>query len=174
MRALMLGIATALVIGKPLGFCAATGAAVWMGVAAKPQAYSWRQLAGAGALAGIGFTMSLFIASQAFPTETDYAAAKIAIFVGSIVSALIGVAILWGAQPNSNSNPTPTPTPTPISVRAESRVVLNPYCRCHWRCRRRGHCQTRSCSCVRKRTDSRMQISIGLHIASLSLIYSRE
>ncbi len=102
--ALMLGIATALVIGKPLGFCAATGAAVWMGIAAKPQAYSWRQLAGAGALAGIGFTMSLFIASQAFPTETDYAAAKIAIFVGSIASALIGVAILWSAQPQSNAN----------------------------------------------------------------------
>jgi len=101
---LMLGIATALVIGKPLGFCAATGAAVWMGVAAKPQAYSWRQLAGAGTLAGIGFTMSLFIAGQAFPTETDYAAAKIAIFVGSILSALIGVAILWSAQSQSNAN----------------------------------------------------------------------
>jgi NhaA family Na+:H+ antiporter len=101
---LMLGIATALVIGKPLGFCAATGAAVWMGVAAKPQAYSWRQLAGAGTLAGIGFTMSLFIAGQAFPTETDYASAKIAIFVGSILSALIGVAILWSAQSQSNAN----------------------------------------------------------------------
>ena len=101
---LMLGIATALVIGKPLGFCAATGAAVWMGIAAKPQAYSWRQLAGAGTLAGIGFTMSLFIASQAFPIETDYASAKIAIFVGSILSALIGVAILWSAQSQSNAN----------------------------------------------------------------------
>ena len=101
---LMLGIATALVIGKPLGFCAATGAAVWMGIAAKPQAYSWRQLAGAGTLAGIGFTMSLFIAGQAFPTETDYASAKIAIFVGSILSALIGVAILWSAQSQSNAN----------------------------------------------------------------------
>jgi Na+:H+ antiporter, NhaA family len=102
--ALMTGTAVALVLGKPLGFCAATAAAVWLGVAAKPRAYSWRQLAGAGALAGIGFTMSLFIAGQAFPTDTDYASAKIAIFVGSITSALIGVAILWGAQANSNSN----------------------------------------------------------------------
>jgi NhaA family Na+:H+ antiporter len=48
--------------------------------------------------------MSLFIASQAFPTEADYAAAKIAIFVGSILSALIGVAILLSAASNSNSN----------------------------------------------------------------------
>jgi NhaA family Na+:H+ antiporter len=101
--ALMVGTAAALVIGKPLGFCAATGAAVWLGIAAKPRAYSWRQLAGAGALAGIGFTMSLFIASQAFPTEADYAAAKIAIFAGSILSALIGVAILWSASPHPNS-----------------------------------------------------------------------
>jgi NhaA family Na+:H+ antiporter len=101
---LMVGTAIALVMGKPLGFCAATGAAVWLGIAAKPRAYSWRQLAGAGAMAGIGFTMSLFIASQAFPTEADYAAAKIAIFVGSILSALIGVAILLSAASNSNSN----------------------------------------------------------------------
>ena len=106
--ALMVGIAAALVIGKPIGFFAATAAAVWLGIASKPRAYSWRQLAGAGALAGIGFTMSLFIASQAFPTEADYAAAKIAIFVGSSLSALIGVAILWSdsrdVSTNSNSS----------------------------------------------------------------------
>ena len=64
----------------------------------KPNDYSWRQLSGAGALAGIGFTMSLFIASQAFPAANDFAAAKIAVFAASIVSALIGVAILWNAR----------------------------------------------------------------------------
>ena len=52
-----------------------------LGIAAKPTAYSWRQVAGAGALAGIGFTMSLFIAGEAFPDETEFAAAKIAISV---------------------------------------------------------------------------------------------
>lgn len=95
---LMLGIVAALVIGKPLGFVAVTVAAVGLGFAAKPEAYSWRQLGGAGALAGIGFTMSLFIASQAFPEGGDYTAAKIAIFGGSILSAAIGVAVLWSAQ----------------------------------------------------------------------------
>jgi len=95
---LMLGTATALVIGKPLGFITATVTAVQLGFATKPEAYSWRQLGGAGALAGIGFTMSLFIASQAFSEVSDYAAAKIAIFGGSILSAVIGVAILWNAQ----------------------------------------------------------------------------
>ena len=61
----------------------------------KPDEYSWRQLAGAGALAGIGFTMSLFIAGQAFPASADFAAAKIAVFAASILSAIIGVALLW-------------------------------------------------------------------------------
>jgi Na+:H+ antiporter, NhaA family len=95
---LMLAIIVALVIGKPLGLVAASAIAVWLGIATKPDEYSWRQLIGAGALAGIGFTMSLFIASQAFPTETDFAAAKIAVFAGSIASAILGVAILWNAD----------------------------------------------------------------------------
>jgi signal transduction histidine kinase len=50
---------------------------------AKPEEYSWRQLVGAGALAGIGFTMSLFIASQALPDPADFTAVKIAVFAGS-------------------------------------------------------------------------------------------
>jgi len=98
---LIIGTAVALVIGKPLGFIAATAGAVWLDIATKPYGYSWRQLAGAGALAGIGFTMSLFIASEAFAMETDYAAVKIAIFAGSILSAIIGVVVLWNARPGS-------------------------------------------------------------------------
>ncbi|HSA81825.1 MAG TPA: Na+/H+ antiporter NhaA [Geminicoccaceae bacterium] len=96
-ESLMLAIMAGLVIGKPLGLVAASALAVALGLAVKPEAYSWRQLAGAGALAGIGFTMSLFIAGQAFPAESDFAAAKIAVFAASILSAVIGVALLWGA-----------------------------------------------------------------------------
>lgn len=95
---LMLAIIVALVIGKPLGLVLASAIAVRLGIATKPDEYSWRQLIGAGALAGIGFTMSLFIASQAFPAESDFAAAKIAVFAASIVSAILGVAILWNAD----------------------------------------------------------------------------
>ena len=94
---LMLAIIAGLVIGKPLGMVAASALAVWLGAAVKPAEYSWRQLSGAGALAGIGFTMSLFIAGQAFPVEADFAAAKIAVFAASILSAVIGVAVLWMA-----------------------------------------------------------------------------
>jgi NhaA family Na+:H+ antiporter len=55
-------------------------------------------LCGAGALGGIGFTMSLFIAGQAFPVMHDFAAAKIAVFAASVLSAVVGVAILWSAK----------------------------------------------------------------------------
>ena len=50
------------------------------------------------ALAGIGFTMSLFISGQAFPDAADFATAKIAVFTASILAAILGVAILWGAR----------------------------------------------------------------------------
>jgi NhaA family Na+:H+ antiporter len=53
---------------------------------------------GAGTLAGIGFTMSLFIAGQAFSAPADFAAAKVAVFAASVISAALGVAILWSAN----------------------------------------------------------------------------
>jgi NhaA family Na+:H+ antiporter len=74
---------------------AAAWLAVRSGIAVKPGAYSWRQLAGAGALGGIGFTMSLFIAGQAFPNPADYAAAKIAIFIASLIAGVLGATILY-------------------------------------------------------------------------------
>lgn len=94
---LMLGIIAGLTIGKPVGLIAASALAVWAGLATKSSDYTWRHLAGAGALAGIGFTMSLFIAGQSFPGASDFAAAKIAVFIASVLSAVIGVAILWNS-----------------------------------------------------------------------------
>jgi Na+:H+ antiporter, NhaA family len=92
---LVLAIAAGLLIGKPLGLIVGCALAVWAGIAIKPDAYSWRQLAGAGLLAGIGFTMSLFISGQAFPDPHDFAAAKLAIFGASLLAAALGVALLW-------------------------------------------------------------------------------
>lgn len=94
---LVLAIVAGLAIGKPLGLVSASALAVWLRIAVKPEAYSWWQLAGAGSLAGIGFTMSLFIAGQAFASPLDFAAAKIAIFAASSLSAVIGTLILWNA-----------------------------------------------------------------------------
>src|SRR5690606_17193596 len=92
---LMLAIFFGLVVGKPLGILLFSWLAVRLNIADKPIAYNWRQLFGAGALAGIGVTMSLFIASEAFPVPADVAAAKSAIFIASIVAGVLGAAILW-------------------------------------------------------------------------------
>lgn len=92
---LMIAITLGLVAGKSIGIVTASWLAVQSRIAVKPDAYSWRQLIGAGALGGIGFTMALFIAGLAFSNPADYAAAKIAIFIASIIAAVLGVFILY-------------------------------------------------------------------------------
>lgn len=98
---LMAAIVLGLVAGKPLGLLGASALAVKAGLATKPETYDWRQLAGAGALAGIGFTMSLFIAGEAFPDAGDFAAAKIAVFIASLLAGLLGVALLASSPTRS-------------------------------------------------------------------------
>jgi NhaA family Na+:H+ antiporter len=92
---LMLAIILGLVVGKPVGIVLAARLAVRAGLAVKPGGYSWRQLTGAGVLAGIGFTMALFIASEAFQNPADFAAAKIGIFIASLIAGCLGVLVLW-------------------------------------------------------------------------------
>jgi len=86
-----------LVAGKPLGLLSFSYLAVASRVAAKPSAFGWRHVFGAGCLAGIGFTMSLFIAGQSFADPADYAAAKVSIFIASALAAGLGIAVLWRA-----------------------------------------------------------------------------
>lgn len=105
---LMTAITVGLVIGKPLGLVIAAWLAVKSGIAVKPTAYSWRQLCGAGALGGIGFTMSLFIADMAFPNADDHAAAKIAIFLASLIAGCVGVFILWPKEKVDDTEMSPT------------------------------------------------------------------
>src|SRR3984957_5792512 len=78
---LMAAIMAGLVVGKPIGILLASALAVATRLALKPKEYSWAQLARAAALGGIGFTMSLFIAGEAFRSEADFEAAKIAVFI---------------------------------------------------------------------------------------------
>lgn len=91
---LIAAVVLGLVIGKPVGIIMASLLAVHSKIAIKPDAYSWRQLCGAGALGGIGFTMSLFIASIAFSDESVFAASKMGIFFASVIAATLGVVIL--------------------------------------------------------------------------------
>lgn len=92
--ALILAIVLGLVVGKPAGIVLAAWLAVRFGIAVKPAEYTWRQLSGAGILAGIGFTMSLFIATHAFSAEAA-SAAKIAIFLASFIAGGLGTLVLW-------------------------------------------------------------------------------
>ena len=91
---LMLATVLALVAGKLAGIVLGARAAVHFGIASRPDAYTWRQVAGAGALGGIGFTMSLFIAGAALE-GADFAATKLAVFGASLVAGALGVSILW-------------------------------------------------------------------------------
>ncbi|SOB99313.1 sodium/proton antiporter (NhaA family) [Rhodobacter sp. JA431] len=91
---LPLGIAAGLVIGKQLGVFGASYALVKSGVARLPAATTWLQLYGIASLAGIGFTMSLFIGSLNFEEDAQMNAVRLGVLAGSLISALIGFFVL--------------------------------------------------------------------------------
>ena len=91
---LPLAILLGLVIGKPLGIVAAAVLAVASGLARLPGNASWRAMIGIGCIAGIGFTMSLFIGSLAFESAAHAAQVRLGVICGSVISALLGFAIL--------------------------------------------------------------------------------
>jgi NhaA family Na+:H+ antiporter len=86
-------------LGKPIGVLAFSWLAVRSGIAMRPPDLSWKLLAGGGLLAGIGFTMALFIANLAF-SKSLIDSAKLGIFLASVFSALAGLALLrwWSAR----------------------------------------------------------------------------
>jgi NhaA family Na+:H+ antiporter len=85
-----LGIVTGLCLGKPIGITLFSWMAVRLRLATLPTGVSWGQLAGAGMLGGIGFTMSIFIAGLGLPTAELLDGAKIAILVSSVVAGTAG------------------------------------------------------------------------------------
>jgi NhaA family Na+:H+ antiporter len=89
-----LGIILGLVLGKPLGISLFSWLAVKIGVAELPADLSWRQFFSASWLAGIGFTISLFIAGSAFQDPALVRTSKIAILLASLVAAGIGSTLL--------------------------------------------------------------------------------
>jgi Na+:H+ antiporter, NhaA family len=80
-------------LGKPIGVLSFTWVAVRLGIATRPDDLSWGLVAGAALLAGIGFTMALFIANLAF-SEDLIGSAKLGIFLASSFSALAGLLVL--------------------------------------------------------------------------------
>jgi Na+:H+ antiporter, NhaA family len=96
---LTLGTSLGLLIGKPIGISLAVWLAVATGLASLPLRATWPQVIGIGFLAGIGFTMSLFIGALAFPGEPLLMdEVRLGVLAGSLSATLIGVAILVGAH----------------------------------------------------------------------------
>lgn len=91
----MLGVGAGLVLGKPIGVVAATWLMVRLKWCQLPPGVTWHGVWLIGLLAGIGFTMSIFIAMLAFENESLLGAAKLGVLLGSLIAALIGLA--WGA-----------------------------------------------------------------------------
>ncbi|WP_082612499.1 MULTISPECIES: Na+/H+ antiporter NhaA [unclassified Nocardioides] len=115
-----LGVGVGLVIGKPLGIGLACFLAIRLGIGRMPAGTSWSQLLGVGAVAGIGFTVSLFIAGLSFPGSAGLTdEAKVGILLASVLAAVIGVLVLLlaSAQNGTSVDSSPEPEPRPDSTR---------------------------------------------------------
>lgn len=88
-----LGIIAGLFIGKPLGICLMVYLLIRTGLARMPEGVRPSHFLGAGVLAGIGFTMSLFLAALSFSTPEDLITAKAAIVTASLLSGILGTLI---------------------------------------------------------------------------------
>lgn len=94
------GVAAGLVVGKTVGVFGATAICIRTGISPMPSGASWRHVLGVAAMAGIGFTMSIFVTGLAFRSAPELeVAAKIGILGGSLVSALFGLGLLRSGPP---------------------------------------------------------------------------
>ena len=97
-----LGIIIGLVLGKQIGVFSFSLLIIKSKLADMPTGVTWGQLWGASALAGIGFTMSIFISELAFTDQAMIADAKISIFIASILAAIGGFTILHRVLPHGD------------------------------------------------------------------------
>lgn len=96
--AIALSVTAALIVGKPLGIVLISWLAVRLNLARLPEGVSWGVLAGGGVLAGIGFTMALFVAGLAL-TGPQLDAAKVGVLSASVLCAGVGMALLLKLLP---------------------------------------------------------------------------
>jgi NhaA family Na+:H+ antiporter len=93
------GVAAGLILGKPIGIALFSLMAVGLGIASLPRAIGWRHIAGVACLGGVGFTISLFITELAFGEGELAHAARVGIFVGSLVAGTLGYFVLRATLP---------------------------------------------------------------------------
>ncbi len=98
-----LGVSVGLIVGKFVGISLASLGAVRFGLGRLPAGTSWSHVLGLAAVAGVGFTVSLFVAGLAFSDPELAELAKVGIFAGSLVSGIIGSILLTRARPPSET-----------------------------------------------------------------------
>ena len=109
-KPVVLAVVAGLVVGKTVGITLLSWLAVRLNIAQLPANSTWRQVAGVAALAGIGFTMSLFIGALAYGEGVELTEAKIGVLGGSLIAGLLGVFVLRsGKKPSANVESTTTP-----------------------------------------------------------------
>jgi NhaA family Na+:H+ antiporter len=97
-----LGVAAGLVIGKIVGISAASYGAVRFNLGRLPVGTTWRHIFGLSSVAGIGFTVSLFVAGLAFDDRGLADLAKVGIFSGSLIAGIVGSILLSRARPGTS------------------------------------------------------------------------
>jgi NhaA family Na+:H+ antiporter len=117
LQPLSLGVIAGLVLGKPLGITLGAWLAVRLRLAELPGEFSWRQLIGGGVLCGIGFTMSIFIATAAFSDPAQLTLAKTSAMAASVLSGTIGWLVLRNARSPSEQR---TPAESTADTSAEA------------------------------------------------------
>jgi NhaA family Na+:H+ antiporter len=93
-----MGIVAGLILGKPAGILLCCWLAIRTGLCRLPSDMRWSHLAGTGVLAGVGFTMSIFIANLAFSQEITIESSKIAVLAASLLASVLGFTLLRFSQ----------------------------------------------------------------------------
>ncbi len=96
-----LGVILGLVVGKPIGVLLFSWMAIRSGYARLPEGVTTQQLVGAGLLAGVGFTMSIFISELAFVDKSILAEVKLGILVASLIAGIVGFIVLHRVLPKA-------------------------------------------------------------------------
>ncbi len=102
--AVLLGVALGLLVGKAIGIPLGAWLVVRAGLGHYPRGVRGWQLIGIGLVAGIGFTVSLFVTDLAFDSASLQSAARIGVLAGSFVAAAAGAILLWGAAQRRRSS----------------------------------------------------------------------
>jgi Na+:H+ antiporter, NhaA family len=98
-----LGVAVGLVVGKTLGVSVFSFIAVKAGLGRLPEQTGWRHIFGLSAVAGIGFTVALFVTSLAFRDPALIDLAKVGVYAGSLIAGVVGFALLSRADPTNTT-----------------------------------------------------------------------